>query len=283
MEVCDTIGLETISKRQWFDIQKLIVSGDSRYDSPGHNASYGTYSLLDIKLNLKNSYWLEVEGLERSLSHLEEYDVTISKAMRLEYKSIQHEYDLWHIVKSGGVTKLKEKWISVLHHITNVHYCISGETMAKCQHPTYTPEEESLCPWLLPNCAGFQHLQKIVLGKQLLKKLEKTTLGIHTGQLESLHSLYTKYATKRKKFLKEGFEARLWVAALDHNGNMNGKTAKTKGGEEQHKHQYSKAAQQYVVTPLKVEKDYTFRKNIVAGVISRLKLTSIQPPPLSSC
>ena len=50
----------------------------------------------------------------------------------------------------------------------------------------------------------------------------------------------------------------------------------SKEGEEQHKHQYSKAAQQYVVTPLKVDKDYLFRKNIVAGVITRGKSTSIR-------
>eukprot|EP00064_Thunnus_orientalis_P016467 superscaffoldBa00003274_g16532 len=49
---------------------------------------------------------------------------------------------------------------------------------------------------------------------------------------------------------------------------MRGETAKTRKDEEQ-QHQYSKAAQQYVVTLLKVDKDYTFRKNIVAGVISR--------------
>lgn len=38
-----------------------------------------------------------------------------------------------------------------------------------------------------------------------------------TGQLESVHSLYTKYATKRKRFLRKCFEARLKTAALDHN------------------------------------------------------------------
>lgn len=49
----------------------------------------------------------------------------------------------------------------------------------------------------------------------------KSVSSLCTGQLESVHySLYTKYATKRKKFLRESFEARLKTAALDHNLNV---------------------------------------------------------------
>ena len=37
----------------------------------------------------------------------------------------------------------------------------------------------------------------------MLKKLEKNTAGIHTGVLESVHSLYTKYATKVKQLARK--------------------------------------------------------------------------------
>lgn len=60
------------------------------------------------------------------------------------------------------------------------------------------------------------------------------------GQLESVRSLYTNYATKRKKLHRGSFEARLRTAALDHNLNVNTAIAKTKTGQEPFKHQYSK-------------------------------------------
>ncbi|XP_071952583.1 uncharacterized protein [Antedon mediterranea] len=117
--------IEDVRKR-YDNLQgKLIVAGDCRHDSPGHNATFGTYSLMDTDTDLilasktvsvneegiPNSHHLENVGLKRCLEELKEHKLNvdiistdrhpmIGKTLRENYPEIKHEYDIWHLAKS---------------------------------------------------------------------------------------------------------------------------------------------------------------------------------------
>ena len=301
-EMCDLVNLCSLSPRQCYNMQQafvlpvmkdiwichteaimsslagqsVIASGDARCDSPGHNATYGTYSIMDTQSRLiiaqetvrvtevKNSYWMEVEGMKRCLHNLGDHGVEIStlatdrhpsirKTLADDYPQIRHEYDLWHIVKSlkkrllsakkpeivpwinaianhlwycasackGDPRLMKEMWMSLLHHIKNCHSWTAGaELYQKCSHAPYTSDEVHTTPWLTEGSEAFTTTQKLILDRRLLQDIESVTQCIHTGELESIHSLFLKYAPKRKHFSREGITARLHLATIDHNTNV---------------------------------------------------------------
>ena len=148
--MCDVMNLQALKEHQYYNIQSgyilphvrhtwhlhntailaalsdtpIIVAGNARHDSPGHNATFGTYTLLDINSNIivaqetvqvsedhvENSYWLEIIGLTRCLDHNEAHNVKVNtiatdrhggvrKMLREDHPEIIHEYDLWHITK----------------------------------------------------------------------------------------------------------------------------------------------------------------------------------------
>ncbi|XP_034094542.1 coiled-coil domain-containing protein 73-like [Gymnodraco acuticeps] len=305
-EICQCLGLESLSTRHCYNIQRVYVlpevtsvwnlhneavmaatgdqvvtmSGDGRCDSPGHCATFGTYTMLDINSRLIIAQQT-VKDHNVTISILAtDCHPAVQKMLREDHKTIKHEFDLWHIVKGvkkrmlqsrntelkewvrmvsnhlwycvctcdGDALLLKEKWTSILHHIINVHEWLSAEKMLKCEHEPYSEEDGSSRPWLERSSKAFGTLQKVVMDKRLLKNLDMVTEGIHTGELESIHSLYTKYVPKRKKFTEESFQARL--AALDHNHNIDREQVQTKKGALQFKLQYSKPAGGYVGSPM---------------------------------
>ena len=133
---------------------------------------------------------------------------SITKILSQSYPDIKHEFDLWHIVKGikkklvaskipelslwaraipnhlwycaatcqGDIQILKEKWTSVLHHITNEHHWTSAEKVTKCDHGAYTKEEAKKRPWLKKTSKAFSKLQGIVLDRQLLKYLNQVAI-----------------------------------------------------------------------------------------------------------
>lgn len=71
LEVCDTIGFEALSQRQGYIIQKPNPGGQLYTTRP-------FWALPVQVIEVKNSYWLEVEGLKMCLAHLTDHGVSSS-------------------------------------------------------------------------------------------------------------------------------------------------------------------------------------------------------------
>ena len=134
-------------------INKSVINlnGDGRCDSPGHNAKYGTYTLMDddsgkvVALSVvqvsevTSSNSMEKGGFKRCIDSLEgdrvEIDriatdrhVSISGFMNKERHRINHQYDVWHLSKrvvKNLTSKVQQKgceelmpWIqSIFNHL----------------------------------------------------------------------------------------------------------------------------------------------------------------------
>uniref|UniRef100_A0A8C1SLP2 Uncharacterized protein n=1 Tax=Cyprinus carpio TaxID=7962 RepID=A0A8C1SLP2_CYPCA len=82
-------------------------------DSPGHCAKYGSYSLIEDRVNkvvdvqlvqsseVPNSSWCELEGLKRSVDLLRGKDLHLATLITDRHRT-RHYFDVWHIAKSLG-------------------------------------------------------------------------------------------------------------------------------------------------------------------------------------
>ena len=98
------------------------LDGDGRFDSPGHCAKYGTYTLMDedsgdvVAFNVvhvsevSSSNAMEKEGFTRCIRDMEEKGVKISRVatdchvsisscVAKDFPHIKHQYDVWHLSK----------------------------------------------------------------------------------------------------------------------------------------------------------------------------------------
>ena len=125
-----------------------------------------------------------------------------------------------------------DKWVSIVHHISNVHEWVGneGSQFTKCVHPTLTTEEQRGKKWMRPGSVVHRTLTNVVKDKTLLKDIKKLTGFHHTGSLEVFHSLLLKYCPKRQHFSYVGMQARIELTILDHNYNTERKHATMKKG-----------------------------------------------------
>ncbi|KAK0138496.1 hypothetical protein N1851_024974 [Merluccius polli] len=231
----------------------------------------------------------------------------IVKEMRVSNPEKCHEFDPWHVAKGvskklaaaakrreceglgewipsiinhfwwsaqtcgGDAEVLKEKWVSVIHHVTNRHDWPGNRHYHCCAHEPLDETSQRSKLWLQPGSEGHQALVKTVKDKRLVKDLGHLTKCIHTS-LEVYHSMYLKYLPKRTHFGYDVMIHASMLAALDHNNNANrGQAVYQDGesvGEPKFKISWSKVHKRFRARPVAVQKDYGYMKAMVADVLS---------------
>ncbi|XP_063295528.1 G patch domain-containing protein 4 isoform X1 [Pelobates fuscus] len=182
----------------------------------------------------------------------------IRKIMMEEYKQINHQFDVWHYCKSlrkklenlardptckelvpwtnaivnhfwascylgkGNPDLLRERWVSVLHHITNVHEWESENGIKRCSHKEMSESEnqERARIWISRNGVAHSKLGIFVNDGELRSDLKHLTEFGHTGSLEVYHNLLLKYCPKQTNFSIDDVLARAKLAVLAHNASI---------------------------------------------------------------
>ena len=133
--------------------------------------------------------------------------ISITSTMEKEFSHIKHQYDVWHLSKSvvkklntkakvkryeelalwiqrifnhlwwcaatcnGDVTLLREKWKSIVHHVTNKHSWQDSEVFHQCAHPCLSRREARRKCWLEPGSPAHVALEEVGLQPKLRKDL----------------------------------------------------------------------------------------------------------------
>lgn len=249
---------------------------------------------------------LEDDGVNISCIATDRH-VSITSTMAKDYSHIKHQYDVWHLAKSivkalnkkaklrqceelahwiqsvsnhlwwsaatcnGEVKLLREKWVSVLHHVRNKHSWNDTEIFRKCAHPRLNHRQVRRKCWLEPGSAAYVALEELVLKPKLLKDLAKLTDFCHTGGLEVYHAMMLKYCPKRQHFSYKGMAARTQLAAIDNNHNTGRNQAViqkgARSGEAKYRQCFPKMHKRWVVKPVMEKKNYAFLPELQKKVL----------------
>ncbi|KAM8967212.1 uncharacterized protein RCH25_025912 [Pelodytes ibericus] len=180
----------------------------------------------------------------------------IGKVMSESYSQILHEYDVWQYARGvrkrlisaskkkscselgrwipavgshlwwcactsgGNEDMLRERWQSLLLHITDQHEWNGASVYHSCAHGPLTAEQRSVRPWLRKESPGLATLQEVVLDPRITQDLSQLSQYCHTAETEIYHRFVSKYRSRGKRFKKDAMEARTKLAALAHNANV---------------------------------------------------------------
>ncbi|KAM8923966.1 uncharacterized protein RCH25_008712 [Pelodytes ibericus] len=180
----------------------------------------------------------------------------VKKTLNGKYANIHHKYKFWHYAKilrkrllaaskkkdcsglsewvpavinhlwwslktsKGDAQMLRERWQSVLMHVTDQHVWDNGRVYHACSHRKYSEHERKLRPWVLMGSPAYFALRELVLSPRLTRELENLYPFRFSGELDLYHSFISKYQPKKNSCKLDRVEACTKLAALGHNANV---------------------------------------------------------------
>lgn len=228
---------------------------------------------------------------------------SIAKLLRENFPDILHEHDVYHIEKrikkmllkkankrgnhalhawikpvtnqlwwvaqncNHDANELREKWISIMYHVTDLHEWDNFDVYHKCEHAPLSDAERSKKKWLRPDSSAHKALKEVVLDRRLVADIKKLTHAVHTGGLEAFHSLVTKYTPKRQHFSYKGMLVRTELAVLDHNNNLDRGQATTAQGNLRFDVVFPKRTKDWLAKPVSEPKSHKWRRFLASQVV----------------
>ncbi|KAM5158493.1 uncharacterized protein ACMZJ9_009757 [Mantella aurantiaca] len=183
-------------------------------------------------------------------------NIRVRKLMRTKYKSIHHQYDVYRYAKrmksklkvachghsgisikpwiskilkhfwwsiqtsKGNAALLKEKWLSLLKHIQNIHTWHDGVLYHKCAHVPLSEEAYSETLWLKEGTVAYDKVSEIIRNPELMEDLDHLVWNCNTDALEVFHFNASKFHTKGIHVSIDAMEARTRLAVIYHNQNI---------------------------------------------------------------
>ena len=129
-------------------------------------------------------------------------------------KSIIHHFRWSSVTCLDDSVTLKEKWASVLHHVSNIHEWKKNDVVHACEHDPLDNEETGIKKWLTQSSPSHSALKEIVTDTKVLGDLPYLTKFSHSGELEVLHVLCNVYCPKRLAFSCPGMYAPTQLAVM---------------------------------------------------------------------
>ena len=226
--------------------------------------------------------------------------IQVRAYLKKEHPQILHQFDVWHFGKSikkkltaaakkkanvelipwiksiinhlwwcsatcnGNSNILREKWKSILFHITDRHEWQGNQHYHRCQHGELQKKRK----YLRKDTPVYFILSAIIEDKKLLGDLEYLTSFKHTGSLEVYHSVINKYCPKRLHFSMLGMIARTQLAFLDFNCGSEDNQATNRDGSLRYKQVFSKVTQTWVVKIIKEKKSRKYLDELMDIIIN---------------